>query len=163
MPTLHLVASLGVSAFLLGLSVILAGPAFELTGLGPRGGLHAGALPQFVVVVVAVLAVISAVSDLRRWWVTRSDASQQEEPFASPDQVLKVGGGVLALLALYVFAWRPLPFPLITMVFVALVSLIVAPPAARAPKGLAIIGLTSVLFSLGVWLVFTYVLKVPLR
>lgn len=163
MPTLHLVASLLVSAFLVALAVILAEPAFELVSVGPRGGLQAGALPQFVVVLVAVLAVLSAAGDYVRWREARNGDGVQEEAFASPRRVILVGGGVLILLAAYVFAWRPLPFPLITVVFVALVSWTIAPPAARTRKGYLVITLTSVLFSVGVWLVFTHLLKVPLR
>lgn len=162
MPTLHFVASLVVSFFLIGLSALLAGPAFELENFGPRGGLQAGTLPQFVVVVVIVLAALSAAGDFWNWRASRRNR-HEGEAIAPVRQVVLVGGGVLALLAAYVFAWRPLPFPLITIVFVMLVSAIIAPPGARGPRGLSIIGLFSLLFSVAVWLIFTYALKVPLR
>lgn len=163
MPTLHLIASLAVSLFLVGLSALLAAPAFELVGIGPRGRLQAGALPQFVVVVVALLAVLSAAGDFRKWRASRHGGVDPEEAFAPARQVVLVGGGVMFLLAAYVFAWRPLPFPLTTAVFVVLVSWIIAPRSARTWRGMFTIVVTSVLFSIGVWLVFTYLLKVPLR
>ncbi|WP_274424733.1 tripartite tricarboxylate transporter TctB family protein [Chelativorans sp. YIM 93263] len=163
MPTLHFIASLAVSLFLIGLSALLAGPAFDLVSIGPRGGLQAGALPQFVVVMVVMLAVLSVVSDFRRWRASRHGGVESEEAFAPGRQVALVGGGVMMLLAAYVFAWRPLPFPLTTAVFVTLVSLVIAPRGARTRRGMFTIVLTSVLFSIGVWLVFTYLLKVPLR
>jgi len=162
-PTLHFVASLIVSLFLICLCVILAGPAFEMQSFGPRGGLQAGTLPQFVVIVVIVLAALSAVSDFWTWYTARRDQRDLGPAIAPARRVVLVGGGVMLLLAAYVFAWRPLPFPLITMVFVALVSGIIAPPSARTARGTITIGLTAVLFSIGVWLVFTYALKVPLR
>ena len=163
MPTLHFVASLVVTAFLIGLSALLAGPAFELNSFGPNGGLQAGTLPQFVVITVVLLATLSALNDFRKWHLSLREGLDPGEALAPTRQIVLVGGGVMFLLAAYVFAWRPLPFPLITIVFVAIVSWIIAPAAARTSRGMVTIGITSVLFSIGVWLVFTYALKVPLR
>jgi len=163
MPTLHFVASMVVSAFLIGLSALLAGPAFELNSFGPKGGLQAGTLPQFVVITVVFLAFLSALNDFCKWHLSRREGLDPGEALAPARQIVLVGGGVMLLLVAYVFAWRPLPFPLITIVFVALVSWVIAPFAARTARGMVTIGLTSVLFSIGVWLVFTYVLKVSLR
>ncbi len=163
MPILNLAASIAVSVFLIGLSLFLTGPAFDLPGLGPKGGLQAGTLPQFVVVTVIVLASLSAINDILRWRVGRRTGRATEPAIAPVRQVLLVGGGILVLLATYVFAWRPLPFPLITFVFFTSVSAILAPPSVRTFRGYAVIALTGLLFSIGVWLLFTFVLKVPLR
>lgn len=165
MPTLHFIASLVTSLFLIGLSLLLAEPAFDLVAFGPQGGLEAGALPQFVIIMVIVLAAFSAVGDTWKWFSSCRDRRGKEvsEAIAPADQVVWIGGGVLVLLAAYVFAWQPLPFPLITIVFVTLVSAIIAPVEARNLRGLLIIGLNAVFFSISVWLVFTYALKVHLR
>lgn len=159
MPTLNLCASIVTCLFLIGLSVVLAGSAFDLPGLGPNGGLQAGTLPQFVVVMVALLATLSLVADILKW----RRGGEPGAEVAPLRQVILVGGGIMALLAVYVFAWRPLPFPLISFVFFTIVSVILAPPAARGLKGYGVIALTGLLFSIGIWLLFTYVLKVPLR
>lgn len=163
MPTLHYIASLATSLFLIGLTLVLAGPAFDLEAFGARGGLGAGALLQFVVMAVILLSVLSIIGDSLKWYSARKAGRDPGEPIAPPRHVVLVGGGVLLLLAAYVFAWRPLPFPLITVVFVALVSGLIGPTYLRSKKGLLTIGLMAVLFSVGVWLVFTYALKVPLR
>tara|TARA_R100000789_G_scaffold14655_3_gene18066 strand:+ start:4124 stop:4639 length:516 start_codon:yes stop_codon:yes gene_type:complete len=163
MPTLNLVASIATSVLLIGLSLFLAGPAFELPGLGPKGGLQAGTLPQFVVVVVIVLAVLSVINDVIKWRADRRWGHMPEQPFAPVRQVVTVGGSVLVLLAAYVFAWGPVPFPLISFVFFTFVGAILAPPAERTPRGYSKIALTGLLFSIGVWLIFTFVLNVPLR
>lgn len=163
MPTLKICASILSCLFLIGLSLILAGPAFDLPGLGPNGGLQAGTLPQFVVVMVVILATLSLVADILKWRRGRPPGTEPEPEDAPLRQVILVGGGVMALLAVYVFAWRPLPFPLITFVFFTIVSAILTPPASRSLKGYGVIALTGLLFSLGVWLLFTNVLKVPLR
>ncbi|SFE93098.1 tripartite tricarboxylate transporter TctB family protein [Roseivivax sediminis] len=163
MPNLNLCSSIMTCLFLIGLSVVLAGPAFDLPGLGPRGGLQAGTLPQFVVVMVALLATLSLVSDLLKWRRGRQPGAEIEPEVAPLRQVVFVGGGIMALLAVYVFAWRPLPFPLISFVFFTIVSAILAPPAARNPRGYGVIALTGLLFSICVWALFTSVLKVPLR
>lgn len=163
MPNLHFVSSLATNLFLIALTLVLAGPAFDLEAFGSRGGLGAGALPQFVVMAVIVLSCLSIIGDTRKWYLTRKMGRDPGEPIAPTRHVVLVGGGVLLLLAAYVFAWRPLPFPLITIVFVALVSALIGPAHLRSKKGLLTIGLTAVLFSVGVWLVFTYALKVPLR
>ena len=163
MPNLHFAASVAISLFLLALVAILAGPAFELAGFGDERGLQAGTLPQFVVVVVAVLALLSLLGDLLMWRRSRHGKIDPGEPVTSVRDALVLGGGVLFLLAAYVFAWRPLPFPVVTTAFVVLVTLLIAPAAERRGRGLIRIGLASVIFSIGVWLVFTNVLQVPLR
>ncbi|WBU64797.1 tripartite tricarboxylate transporter TctB family protein [Paracoccus aerodenitrificans] len=163
MPHLNLFASVVTCLFLIGLSLVLAGPAFELPGLGPKGGLQSGTLPQFVVVTVAALSVLSLASDILKWRRGMKPGVEIEPEVAPLRQVLVVGGGIMVLLAVYVFAWRPLPFPLISFVFFALVGAILAPPAARSTKGYGVIALTGIVFSVAVWLLFTYVLKVPLR
>ncbi|ASP21247.1 tripartite tricarboxylate transporter TctB family protein [Antarctobacter heliothermus] len=163
MPTLNLVASIATSALLVGLSLFLAGPAFDLPGLGPKGGLRAGTLPQFVVVVVIALAVLSVINDVVKWRADRRPGHMPEQPFAPVRQVVAVGGSVLVLLAAYVFAWGPLPFPLISFVFFTAVGAILSPPTERTLRGYSKIALTGLLFSTGVWLIFTFVLNVPLR
>lgn len=163
MPKLHLAASAVVTVFLLALVAILAGPAFELAGFGDGRGLQAGTLPQFVVVAVAVLSILSLLGDLLKWHLERRGEIDPGEAVASAGDAFVLGGGVLVLLAAYVFAWRPLPFPVVTIAFMSLVTLLIAPPAERRGRGLIRIALISVIFSGAVWLVFTHLLKVPLR
>lgn len=163
MHTTKFVTSLIVSVFLLGLCALLAGAAFELETYGPKGGPQAGWLPQLVVISVVILSALSFSGDgLRKLRGTRS---REEEPEAEipARSLIVIGGSVILMLGAYVFLWRQLPFPVITAGFFLLVSLVLAPASARNLKGYAIIALTSLLFSIGVWLVFTYALKVPLR
>lgn len=163
MPVLNLVASIAVSVFLVGLCLVLAGPAFDLSSFGPNGGLQSGTLPQFVVIAVTVLAVISAVSDIVKWRAGRRSGEVPVNTVAPVRQVVLIGGGVMAMLAAFVFTWRPLPFPLIAFVFFTVVGVILAPPPSRTLRGYGAIALTGLLFSGGVWLLFTSVLNVPLR
>lgn len=163
MPNLHFAASALVSLFLLALVAVLAGPAFELPGFGDGRGLQAGTLPQFTVVVVAVLVILSLLGDFLVWRRGRRGEIDPGRPVATAHDALILGGGVLLLLAGYVFAWRPLAFPVVTTAFVGLVTLLIAPARERRGRGLIRIGLMSILFSIGVWLVFVHILKVPLR
>ena len=68
MPTLHYIASLATSLFLIGLTLVLAGPAFDFEAFEARGGLGAGALVQFVVMAVILLSVLSIIGDSLKWY-----------------------------------------------------------------------------------------------
>lgn len=165
---MRIAASVFVTLFLLSLCAFLAGPAFELPAVGPRGGVAAGAAPQFVVVAVAVLAVVSLVGDLldaRRGRAAGSDADAQagSGDVAESREVLVIGGAVLALLAGYVALWRVIGFPVASALFMMALSVVVAPRSARTPRGLAIMAVVAALFSVFVWLAFTRLLGVPLR
>lgn len=163
MHTSKFVTSLIVSLFLLGLCIFLAGPAFELQTYGPKGGPQAGWLPQVVVVSVIILSILSFGGDgLRKLSEHRSGEEKPEAEIPARNLIL-IGGGVTLILAAYVFLWRALPFPVITIGFFLLVSLLLAPASARTVRGYVMIAITSVLFSIGVWLIFTYALKVSLR
>ena len=158
-------ASLFMTAFLVGLAAFLAGPAFSLQTFGRSGQIAAGALPQAVVVATIVLALLSFAGDaltLARHGSAGLAAGEGgiDAPAA---RVLGLGLGILVLLGGYVVLWRYIGFPAASTVFMAVAATVLAPPEARGVRGLAIIGLTSVLFCVGVWLAFVHLLAVPLR
>ena len=148
-----------VALFLVCLSVVLAGPAFELRTLGRTGIIDAGALPQAVVITVGVLAVFVFATDM-------IDHARGREPAGGVEgggMVVMLGGGVLLLLAAFLVLWPHLGFPIAASAFMAATSALLAPPESRTPWGYTAIGVVSVAFCFGVWLAFTNVLGVPLR
>lgn len=163
---MRIAASVVVTLFLLGLCAFLAGPAFDLPLVGPRGGIAAGAAPQFVVLAVAVLALCSLGGDLlahRRSSAETAPAEEGAGYAADGREVLLIGGAVLALLAGYVALWRYVGFPIASAVFMMALSFVVAPKSARTPRGVVIMALVAGLFSVFIWLAFTRLLGVPLR
>lgn len=165
MPNLRLGASAAVAILLLALCSVLAGPAFEMRTMGARDGIGAGALPQFVVVGTAVLSVIIFIQDFVAWW-RQGDighAAGQGAGSGSPQRILALGGTVLVLLAIYVFAWRWTGFLPASIGFMTALCVILAPTLSRTARGVAIAAVTSVLFCTAVWALFVHVLMVPLR
>lgn len=163
MPTIRLAAGAAVSLLLLALCALLAGPSFELPGAAPDGGIGAGALPRFVVVAVAVLAVavfVQQVMAARAGRVVHADDGADE---ADPRRVLGLGAGVLVLLAGYAYGWTVAGFLPATIAFILALGLLLVPAESRTPRGLLVIAATAVLFSLGVWGLFVHILAVPLR
>ena len=160
-------ASLFMTAFLIGLCAVLAGPAFDLQTFGRTGQIAAGALPQAVVVATIVLAALSMGEDvlaLARRGPKGAAPPELEGGIDAPaGRVLGLGLGILALLTGYVVLWRYIGFPAASTVFMAAAATVLAPKEARGPRGLAIIAVTSVLFCVGVWLAFVHLLAVPLR
>ncbi|WP_209427950.1 tripartite tricarboxylate transporter TctB family protein [Pararhodobacter sp. SW119] len=152
-------ASAFVTLFLMGLCILLAGPAFEMRAFGRSGSIDAGALPQAVVVVVAVLAILAFSSDAFDHFRGRAEGGSSTRGMT----VLLIGGAVLLLLAGFLALWSRLAFPIAAAAFMTSTSLLIAPPETRNLRGYTTIVVVSVAFSLGVWLAFTYLLGVPLR
>lgn len=166
MRTVRFWASILSTILLLGLCALLAGPSFELPAGGPRMGIGAGALPQFVVVATAILAVITLLGDIAAW--RRPPASPiagetRDAEDTDPRRVVILGGFVLVLLAAYIGAWPYLGFIPPTIGFIAALSLVLLPRAEWTAMRMASIALMAILFTLGVWALFVHVLMVPLR
>ena len=160
---MRLSASIAVSLFLVGLAaLVLWQPAFDLPRFGSKGQIGAGALPQLVLFLTIVLALLSAVTDvvLR---VRRGPRAIAPAIAAPASRVLPIGFAILALLGLYLIGWQRIGFPIASAAFMAVASALLAPPSARNVRGYAIIVVTSVLFCVGVWLAFVHLLAVPLR
>jgi hypothetical protein len=67
------------------------------------------------------------------------------------------------LLVAFVVAWQWLSFLPAAIAFVLTTSLLLLPRERRSPRAIGLVLITSVLFALGVWALFVYVLQVPLR
>lgn len=165
MTSVQLAASAFVALFLVGLAVFLAPAAFELQAMGSRGGLGAGALPQFAVVVVPLLAVASLVADVLIYRRTRGFAADAAAGPAAPSsrRVLGLGTTVLAMLVMLAGVWRFAGFPIASVAFMAVLATILMPASSRTPRGYAILAATTLFFCLGTWAFFVHVLMVPLR
>ncbi|WP_029008217.1 tripartite tricarboxylate transporter TctB family protein [Azospirillum halopraeferens] len=171
MQTVRLAAGAAVTMLLLVLCAVLAGPSFGMRALGPQGELGSGALPQFIVVSVAVLAVVvfiqQVIAHRRRGGGASPAAALPSDgdvaPDADPRRVLTVGPAVLAMLAGYAYAWTEVGFLPASIVFLVLLSLFLMPAPQRTGRGIAVAAATAVLFCLGVWALFVHVLGVPLR
>lgn len=160
---MQFVASFLVTTFLVVFAGFLAGSAFNLPTYDARGGIAAGALPQFVVVAVIVLAIGSFVADLLRRVRYGGEADAEVHFDASPTRVLTIGFAVLALLAVFLFAWPRLSFPVAASVFMTSLSLLLLPREQRTVRGVVFAVVTSIVFCIGVWLAFVHLLAVPLR
>lgn len=164
MQSIRLAASAAMMVLLLGLSALLFGPSFAMPTAGASIGLGRGALPQFCVVMASVLSVIIFVRDLiafRRSGSITGPAGLGAS--ADPRRVITLGCMSLVLLVAFVVAWQWLSFLPAAVGFVLVTSLMLLPRERRGPRAVALVLATSVLFALGVWALFVYVLQVPLR
>lgn len=164
MNTIRLAASAAVTLILLGLVALLAGPAFDMPATGRVTGIGSGALPQFCVIALAVLAVIIFARDLVS--MRRSGAISGPAEFgegADPRRVVWISLAVLVALSAYVWAWSVIGFAPASILFMIVMSLMLLPPERRTVRALAGVAAMGVLFGLGVWALFTYALQVPLR
>lgn len=160
---MQFVTSFLVTIFLVVFAGFLAGPAFTLPAYDAQGGVAAGALPQFVVVAVVILAIGSFVADLRRRVRSEGEAEAEVHFDASPTRVVTIGFAVLALLAVFLVAWPRLSFPVAASIFMAALSLLLLPAEQRTVRGALVAVVASIAFCIGVWLAFVHLLAVPLR
>lgn len=160
---MQFLASLLVTVFLVAFAAFLAVPAFDLPAYDARGSIAAGALPQFVVVAVALLAMASFANDLRLRLTKRSEADAEVRFDAPAPRVATIGFAVLALLAAFLLAWPPIAFPIAASAFMGALSLLLLPSEQRTVRGVLLSLSVSVAFCVGVWLTFVHLLAVPLR
>lgn len=166
MSHLRLAASTLVTVFLLALCALLVGPAFELTAYNSQGGIGAGGLPQFVVVSVALLAPLMFIQDVVRFRRTSHISGGfdfEDGDGAEARRTAFLGSTVLVLLAAYAFLWRWLGFLPASMLFMSVLCVVLAPKDRRTVRGIGTAIIFSILFCLGVWALFVYLLAVPLR
>lgn len=153
-----------MTLILLALAALLYGPSFAMPTGGVEIGLGRGALPQFCVVAGAILAVVIFVKDV----VSMRRAGSIEGPTGigdgvDPRRVVIIGFSALVLLAAYLVAWAFIGFLPASIVFMIVMSLVLLPREHWNTRSLALVFATGVLFGLGVWALFVYVLEVPLR
>lgn len=164
MQSIRLAASVAMALLLLAMVAILYGPSFAMPAGSGTAGLGRGALPQFCVVAAAVLAVAVAIRDVlsqRRTGAITGAAVVGDA--TDPRRVVGIGLAALVMLAGFLLGWQWLGFLPAAMGFVAATSLMLLPRAHWEARNLRTLVATSVLFSLGVWALFVYVLQVPLR
>lgn len=164
MQPIRLAASAAMTLILLALVALLSGPSFAMPSSSAAAGLGRGALPQFCVVAAAVLAVLVFVRDLLAY--RRGGAITG--PFeisagTEPRRVFTVGLAALVLLSAFVVGWQLVGFLPAAISFLVVVSLLLLPRDRWNVRSVGVAGLTGVLFGLGVWALFVYVLQVPLR
>jgi hypothetical protein len=164
MQSIRLAASVAMALLLLAMVAILVGPSFAMPAGSGTAGLGRGALPQFCVVAAAVLALAVVIRDVlskRRTGAITGAAEIGET--TDPRRVVGIGLAALVMLAGFLLGWQWLGFLPATMAFVAATGLMLLPRAHWKARSLLPLLATSVLFSLGVWALFVYVLQVPLR
>jgi hypothetical protein len=164
MQAIRLAASAAMTIIVLVLAAILFVPSFDMPTMSAEIGLGRGALPQFCVVAAAILAVAiflrDVVSMLRSGAIVGpSGISEATEP----RRVVGIGFAALVMLAAYVVAWQFLGFLPASIVFLAATGLLLLPRERWNVRSLTAVGATSLLFAIGVWALFVYVLQVPLR
>ncbi|MCD6679139.1 MAG: tripartite tricarboxylate transporter TctB family protein [Burkholderiaceae bacterium] len=164
MQTVRLAASALMTLLVLALCAVLWQPSFAMPTLSADVGLGRGALPQFCVLAALVLTVLMFVKDLLAWRATGAITGPFEvADKAQPGRVVAVGGAALALLTAYVAAWGLLGFLPATIAFLLVVSALLLPAGQRSLRAATVLVATAVLFAIGVWALFVYVLEVPLR
>ncbi len=164
MQAIRLAASAAMTVILLALAAILFAPSFDMPTMSSEIGLGRGALPQFCVVAGAILAVAIFVRDVvsvRRAGSIVGPLGISEK--TEPRRVVGIGFAALLMLAAYVIAWQFLGFLPASIVFLAATGLLLLPRERWNARPLLAVGATSLLFALGVWALFVYVLQVPLR
>lgn len=160
---MQFVASGAATIFLVSFCVYLSGPAFDLPTYTRQGTIAAGALPQFTVVTVGLLAVMSFGADLFQKLRNRETPEADVNFSANPRTVVLVGFSVLVLLSAFLFVWQTVNFPVAAMLFMASMSALITPQEYRTAKGYAVMAGTSLFFCGSVWLAFVHLLVVPLR
>jgi hypothetical protein len=164
MESIRFAASAAMTLIVLGFAALLWGPSFEMPALGAETGIGRGALPQFCVVAASVLVVIGFVRDvlsMRRQGAIAGPLGMSAA--VEPRRVVIIGFSALALLAGYVAAWAFIGFPLASIAFLLVASLMLLPRERWDLRSLSAVVATGVLFGLGIWALFVYVLQVPLR
>lgn len=164
MQSIRLGASAAMMLLLLGFVALLFGPSFDMPTAGASIGLGRGALPQFCVVMVAVLSVAIFVRDLvayRRTGSITGPAGLGET--ADPRRVITLGFASLVLLMAFVVTWQWLGFLPAAIAFVVITGLLLLPRERWGSRAVGIVLVTGVAFALSVWALFVYVLQVPLR
>ncbi len=164
MQAIRLAASAAMTLILLAFVAILFSPSFAMPTGGPQVGLGRGALPQFCVVAAAILAVATFVRDaiaMRRTGSIVGPMAISES--TEPRRVVVIGFAALLMLVAYVTAWWLLGFLPASVAFLAATSLLLLPRERWNTRALIPVAATSVLFGVGVWALFVYVLQVPLR
>lgn len=160
MSALRLTASGLVTLVLLTVCALIASSTFSLPGMEARGSIGAGAIPQFVVVATVLLSLLVFIGDVFTW--LRANITEDESEIATPKEVMLVGIPVFLILAGYVVAWRYVNFLVTSILFFALLSVMLGWRGITR-RGLVVLFATSILFSTGIWALFVFVLKVPLR
>lgn len=168
MEKMRIGASVFVALFLIALCIFLMPSAFALPTWGARGEIGAGALPQFVVVVVPIFAIAILTTDIMAYRrgqmnvpIVRDGEAEVAE--SDPRRVLGLGSLILLMLALYAVLWRYIGFPLASMAFMAAMALVFLPPESRNLRGITLMAITTLIFCVGTWTFFVHVLGVPLR
>lgn len=164
MQAIRFAASAAMTLIILSLATLLYGPSFAMPATGAEIGLGRGALPQFCVVAAAIFAVVIFVRDV----ICMRRSGAIHGPFnisatAESKRVVFVGLSALVLLAAYVAAWAFVGFLLASIGFLVVTSLLLLPIEHWNARSLAVLLATEVLFGIGVWALFVYVLQVPLR
>lgn len=164
MQAIRFAASVAMTLIILGFVVLLYGPSFAMPATGAETGLGRGALPQFCVIAGAIFAVAMFVRDvvsMRRRGAIHGPLAVS--PTAESKRVVFVGLSALALLAAYVALWAYVGFLLASIAFLVASSLLLLPVEHWNARSLSVLLATGVLFGVGVWSLFVYVLQVPLR
>jgi len=164
MQQIRLVASFAMTLILIGLVVLLWEPSFAMQAGSRTAGLGSGALPRFCIVAVGVLAVAVLIRDVisyRRNGAIKGNAEIDTE--TDPRRVLGIGLATLVLLAGFLIGWQLLGFLPSSMAFLATTSMLLLPKVRWTRHMLLPVLMTSILFSIGVWAIFVYLLQVPLR
>ena len=82
---------------------------------------------------------------------------------ADPRRVVGISLVTLLALSAYVALWAAIGFPVASILFLAVMSMVLLPRELRSTRAYVAIAVCSVAFGTGVWALFVYVLQVPLR
>jgi hypothetical protein len=164
MQAIRFAASAAMTLLVLGLAALLWSPSFQMPATGAEIGLGRGALPQFCVVAGAIFAIAIFIRDvvhMRRTGSIQGPSSLSAS--ADSKRVVVIGLAALLLLAAYVTAWAYFGFLLSSIAYLIVTSLVLLPFGHWQVRSIAIVAAVGVLFGVGVWALFVYVLQVPLR
>lgn len=157
-------ASFLALAILLGLCVFLYGPARELPLLNVQGSIGPGALPVGVVVGVAILSLLVAVTEVRKLLGREADAALAEASLiVSARSFVWRSAAVIAMLAGYAALWKMTHFVPASMAFFAVLGLFLLEPEQRTFRTIAATLVVAVIFAPAIWFAFERLLGVPLR
>lgn len=157
-------ASFLALAILLGMCVFLYGPARELPLLNVQGSIGPGALPVGVVIGVAVLSVLVAITEIRKLVRGDTDSALTEASLTvSARSFVWRSAAVIAMLAGYAALWRMTHFVPASIAFFAVLSLFLLEPEQRKFRTIAGTLIVAVIFAPAIWFAFERLLGVPLR
>lgn len=159
--------ALGASALtlagLLAGALLLIGPTLDL----PRGSasrpVGPGSFPLGILVLVIILSVLIGIQEVLRFLKPGPAPAPAPAPDAAGMRQVAYAGVTVTLLAVFIWVWQAAGFLVAAALFYAVLAVGLVPKERRSWRQYGLAAAIGITTTAGVWVLFQYVLGVPLR